>query len=266
MGGSTGSTTTQSGPPKEYKPFIKKVMTSASTAFDQTPKTPYTGPWFADPNQTQKNSVASAVAAAPGMDDGVAGIRGYADDLISGKYLTPDSNPYVKGMAEAATRGATDNFNRSILPQLDSAAISQGAYGGARNGIAAGTLAGETDKNVRDTYANIYGNNYQMERSYQDNASRLYGQANQLALAPAQTLGAAGDEMYKWDDNKVKEALAKWNELKTAPWNGISQFSQAIAGQPIGSTGTTSTQVPWWQQGLQAGVAGLGALGSWWAA
>lgn len=266
MGGSsnTGTTTTTSGVPEEYKPLVKKVVTSASTAFDQTPKTPYTGSYFAAPNQTQKDAVAGAVAAAPGMDQGVGGLRGYADDLVSGKYLSPDSNPFVKGMAESATRGATDNFTRSVLPRLNSEAIAQGAYGGSRNGVTAGVLAGETDKNVRDTYANIYGNNYAMERGYQDNAGRLYGQANQLALAPSQTLAAAGDAQYQWDDNLVKEALAKWNELKSAPWNGVSQLTAAVGGSNLGSTSSTGTSVPWWQQGLQAGLSGLGALGSWW--
>lgn len=264
MSGGGKTTTTRNDPWGPAQPVMQKAFSSASSAFDATPKTPYSGSYFARPNAVQKDAVGSALAAAPGLSTGSTELRGYGQDLLNGKYLDPSTNPWVKGMAEAATRGATDNWNNNIRPGLDSQAIAQGAYGGSKNGIATALGASEVDKNVRDTYANIYGGNYAAERGYMDNAGKEFAAANSLALQPSQVQAAAGDQLQSWDQNLIKEALAKWDESKSAPWSGIQQLVSAISGTSgQGSTSATTTPgVPWWQQALQGGIAGLGFLGS----
>jgi hypothetical protein len=110
--------------------------------------------------------------------------------------------------------------------------------------------------------------NYSNERQLQQNAPSLYGAANSLKLAKPQALAAAGDQLYNWDQNKVNEALMKWNELKSAPWNGIGQFAQALGLGQGYSNQVSNTTIPGaspFQQGFQAlmGAPGLiNAFGS----
>ncbi len=247
--------------PAEFQSIVNKATTSAMTAFDQTPTTPYTGPYNVKPNQTQKDAVAATVARAPQLSMGASGIRDYAGTLLAGDWLKPETNPYLSGMAEAATRGATDNFNRSVLPNLRSAAISQGAYGGSREGVETAVRAAEVDKNIRDTYANIYGNNYAREREFMSQVPGLYGAANELDLATPKALSAAGDQTYAWDQMLADEDLAKYMEAIAAPWRGVDKVS-GIVNQLMGGAGNTTTtqKTPWYQQALQAGMGGLGFL------
>lgn len=258
MSGGGASTKTETTVPGYLKPYAEKGLKAASTAFDLTSNKPYTGQFFARPNKTQQMGAQSLLAAAPGLGQGAPKIRDYADAVLGGEYLRPESNPFVKGMAEAATRGATDNFNRSVLPQLRSSAISQGAYGGSREAIETAVRAGEVDKNIRDTYAGIYGDNYARERGFMQQAPGLYSEANKLALQPGMVQSAVGDTMFQWDDNLVKEGLMKFQESQDAPWRAAERLNALIRGYG-GSSTTSSQQIPWWQQALQAGM-GIGGL------
>lgn len=241
--------------------LVGKTLGAANWAFDKTPKGPYGGPWSADPNQLQKQAVAWTAREAPNLSQGASGIRSYADSVMRGDWLSPEKNPFLKGMAESATRDATDNYRRTILPGIDSAAISQGAYGGSRSGVATGVAAGEADKNIRDTYAGLYGQNYARERGIMGETPQMYGMANQLALAPAQAMGAAGGEVQGWQQQKVRDAMSKWNELKTAPWSGLQGLAGILQGfMPGFQQSTQSTPgAPWWQQLFQGGI-GVGGL------
>ena len=64
--------------------------------------------------------------------------RGYADlgvesdvayDTISGQYLTADSNPYIRGVAQQGAQQVQDVYNKSYIPQALSQYAGTGRYG-----------------------------------------------------------------------------------------------------------------------------------------
>lgn len=259
MGGGGTKQTTQQGPWKEAAPYYKDLFSSAGTAYGATPKTPYTGPFYADPNKTQLEAVGQLTKAAPGLATGVPEIRNYGLDVLGGKYLDLNNNPYFGAAAEGAIRPVQQKYQQEIIPQINSNAIQLGAYGGGRQGLALGSAAEGFTRAAGDITGQMALNAYNTERGYQQAAPGLFGIANQLALAYPQALAAAGEQMYQWDQNKVNEAIAKWNELKSAPWAGLGEYANILGTGGFSST-TTKTQGASPAQQFAQTVLGLPAL------
>ncbi|HZC82390.1 MAG TPA: hypothetical protein VE222_11880, partial [Nitrospiraceae bacterium] len=73
-------------------------------------------------------------------------------DTISGNYLSPSSNPYLQSTYDAAAR--------QVTPRVNSLFEAGGRYGsGAHQGV--------LGQNLSDLANNIYGTNYQNERTRQ---------------------------------------------------------------------------------------------------
>jgi hypothetical protein len=87
-----------------------------------------------------------------------------AQKTLRGDYLNPNSNPFLKASVDRATGAVSRDYTRNVLPNLGSAAIRSGAYGGSRQGIMEGLAAGEYAREASDAAQNIYAQNYQSER------------------------------------------------------------------------------------------------------
>jgi hypothetical protein len=111
---------------------------------------------------------------------GGAGMEQLAKTL-GGAYLSPDSNPYIRGVVDAAQRPVTDAYQRSTAPQTDYNFATSGRYG-------SGALLGARSQNEQnlgrslgDISTNIYGQNYANERARQDAAANQYAGLQQTA-------------------------------------------------------------------------------------
>ena len=179
------------------------------------------------------------------------------------------SNPYLGAQAGAIANTATRNLQNNVLPGIDSGAMAAGGYGGSRQGIAQANAIGQTNQDITNSTANLYGNAYAQDQSYnlgmgslanqaQANHNNFYTQQRGLDQSGAQ-LGA----------NLTTQANAGYvgqgaglqglgNQQQQAPWlplqnagNTYSQFS---------GLGGTQTQT---QHGSTLGaMAGLGLAGS----
>lgn len=257
---STATSVTEPGP--TAKPYYQQLFKSASNAFNATPRTPYSGPFTARPNATQKGAVQSTLNAAPRLGMGADAIRGEADKMLSGFYLDPSQNNFLRGAIDAAIDPFMQRFTTEIAPAISSAAQQKGAYGGARQGLMEGTAAGNLAREANNVAAALSYGNYADERARMQQAPGLYSAANTLDLAPAQAMSAAGDQLFAWDQDLVNEALAKWNEAKSAPWSGLGEWSTILGSGGFRSTDTTSmaAQPSLLAQLLQGGIGAAGAL------
>lgn len=87
-----------------------------------------------------------------------------------GAMLSPDNNPYMRGMVDAASRPIVENFQNSIAPSLASQFSAAGRTGsGAHVGAFQGA-ASTLGRQLSDTSSNLYGQAYQMERGFQEQA------------------------------------------------------------------------------------------------
>ena len=107
---------------------------------------------------------------SPFSNEQLGGPNSVIQQTMRGDFMDPN-NPLIQNYLNAATRPVQENLIRNQLPQMDSAAIASGAYGGNANAVQRGQAIGDTNQAIADTRANYLYNNQQAERGYQNNAA-----------------------------------------------------------------------------------------------
>lgn len=226
-------TTSQNDPWAPLVPHLTSLFTQGQAALNATPKT--ADATYAGPNANQLQAADWIKAAAPGLSTGADGLRQLGVDTIAGKYLDPESNPWLAKTGQVITDTANRNLTTGVLPALADSAIIGGAYGGTGYGVSQGLAAGESQRAVSDALTGMYGQNYQLERDRQMGAGSLLDQANQLSLAPGTVLGGLGDMQQGWEQAGLDAAIS-------APWNGLDRYAALLGlGQGYGTNTTTQT-------------------------
>lgn len=142
----------------------------------QTTGTQTSTPWGpAQPHITGVLDQAKNMAGAGGRDYNVGGLMGIANDVISGKFLDPTKNPYIRGMIPQLQ----DNMMKQLMNTRD-ASQANGAFGGDRMQLARGQAVG----GMNDTMARMYYDAYNKERGAQLNVGSILGQAQNLDWGP----------------------------------------------------------------------------------
>lgn len=211
-------------------PHLTDLFSRGRAAADATPTQNYAGP-----NQDQRTAVDWMRGLAPTLSTGANELRTLGLDTANGRYLSPDSNPWLRQAVEAGIGQNTNNLNRNILPGLADAAIQGGAFGGSGYGVAQGVLAGETQRANTDASVQAYNQNYQVERDRQMGAGNLFNQANLLDLQPAQLLDLIGSQQQGWEQDRLRAA-------QDAPWSGLDRYASLLGlGTGFGSSNGTAT-------------------------
>lgn len=171
----------------------------------QQPFTPYTGTLTApmSGNEQQGYSLASNTAStglaqqdnaqATGLVGQVANSPWNAD--TAAKYM----NPYTKDVTDAATTAA----NRSYLQNLagvQTNAAGSGAFGGSREAIQEGELAGQNQLTVGNLTAQGNANAY-------NNAMQAWQQDNNTKLAAADAYEKAGSDVTQMTSQQISDLM-----------------------------------------------------------
>lgn len=268
------STTTPWAP---AAPAWNTAVTGAMDAFGQTNNQAYTGDFVAPQNQMQIQALADMMAASGGLGRGGEDLRTLGIDTITGKYLHPESNPYLSGAMDLATKPIWEKFAFDLLPGAQDQAISQGAYGGDRQGLTMEAIMEMFAREAGDTRQQMAFNNYNTERNRQMAGGNLIGQADQFAMAPSMAAMAGGNIQQGWDQAALTNDMQQFQESMIAPWRGMEQLMAVLGGTNQFNTGmttgtstdtyngtTTGTTTPpgtgGWQDALQGAFSG-GLLG-----
>lgn len=146
---------------------------------------------------------------------------GSLQDTMAGKYLTPDSNPYLRGAVTDALGLAGSSF--------------AGQYGGAGANLGNSGYQEGLARTLGSVATNAYADAYGQERANQLNATQL---------APA----------FNFANSDVLRGIGE--EQEAAPWNNLARYQQLLqSGLPFG---TQTSQQPNFTNPM-AGIAG-GAL------
>lgn len=226
FGGSKGGTTqaVQSNSPwAGAQPHLLNLFQGAQNLYNQGPFS-----YTPSPFTTQAQNLMVQRAQDPNSITGQT--MGQLGDTISGKYLTPDSNPYLKASVEDALGLAGSAYAK----QFGGAAGQNLGNSGYQESLARGLGAAAT---------NAYSNAYGQERQNQLNAMQL---APTLGNLDASQLAGVGGQ---------QEALAQ--QQYQSPWQNLAQYQAMISGQPGGSS---VTQQPYFTNPL-ANALGLGLGG-----
>lgn len=159
------------------------------------------GNWI-DPTWSDSTSTLGAgLASANPLYGGAAGLAGASTEQVNaspvnaaaiGQYMSP----YQSSVVDATTAWLNQQ-NAQQQTNLTSNAISQGAFGGDRSGIAAGVLSGQQNLANASTIAGLNNQNYAQALAaaqQQQGVNLAAGQANRTALQTgSQLMGAAGN-------------------------------------------------------------------------
>ena len=141
-----------------------------------------------------------------------------------GDYLSPDTNPFLSGVYDTAAG--------KVRSSLDSQFNNAGGYGGSLH-------QGAMSSNLSDLANNLYGGQYQNERSNQMSAiQNSPGMAQQDYFDMGQ-LANAGNAYENQAGNYVKDAMNRWDFAQNAPYQRLQQFFN-VATPQAGLGGTQS--------------------------
>lgn len=207
-----------------------------------------------DPLETQGQN--QALDAANGWITNLANQAASTNSfLMNPNLLSPDSNPYLKAQGDAVTRQATDNLTNNILPALRSGSVVSGGFnsgGNTRFGLAQGTAVGNTNKDITDALANLYGGAYQNGLSTLQSAIAANPSVMQGLLVPATITAGVGDQRRELaqaqsnqDVNNANNQAALAAQLdwlqQQLPFMQAQQIYSLLGALPGGSGTSTVT-------------------------
>ena len=199
--GQTNSTQTYTPPPQVLQNYTD--VTNQAKDVAATPYQGYGGQLVAGINDQQNLGIANVNTAATVQNPYNAGATGLAaassgaiaPTQYSAQELQQYENPYQNDVINA-TEAQIGNQNRQQAAALQGNAISAGAFGGDRAGVAQAALAGQQDIANNATLANLNTSNFQNAQNQfaTQQGVNLGAQQNTAArqLAASQQIGNLG--------------------------------------------------------------------------
>ena len=229
MGGKSGGdteTTQKMEPWKGVQPFLTSYLNNAGQIASQ-PYEAFQGQRIAGLSPEQQMGMnmttSRALNGSPVMNAAQANLT----DTLSGRYMSPDSNPWLKQNVDTA------------LGQAGSAINSQfnrpGAFGSsAHEGVMANQFG--------NIASQMYGQNYDQERTRQMQANMFAPQAAAADYADAQALMGVGNINREMTQSLIDQDYADWQQAQQYPYMQSDFMKNAVlAGQGAGSTSTSKT-------------------------
>jgi hypothetical protein len=187
MGLSGGGSSKSGSAQKWAQPYAKQAAGQVQDVFSQ--------------NQPQLQQITQGVTSLlPGISDNYQSwnpvadqSQSYLSDAIGGKFLSPESNPYLEGMIDKTGRDVTDRVN---------AQFSQaGRYGSGAHGY--GLTQGLADAENQLLYQN-----YGAERGMQNQAATTAPDIQNQNLSQLLAASGAGAELPYTGTNSMANSLA----------------------------------------------------------
>lgn len=75
-------------------------------------------------------------------------------------------NPYLTQLGDSITSQMTDNFNRNVMPGMDSGLMAAGGYGGSRHGVMQANAVNDLNKQIGSSLSSLYNAGYQADQQY----------------------------------------------------------------------------------------------------
>lgn len=147
--------------------------------------------------------------------------------MLSGKYLSPDSNPYLK-----------DTFHQAAN-QVQQQVGAQ--FAGMGRNLEASIPVQNDQMNQLATQ--IYGGNYANERQNMQNASQNAVSLNGANLANLGALGQAGALQQQQSQNYIDAAQNRFNYNQNLPWQNLNNYMGSINSLQHGATSTSQQPV-----------------------
>jgi hypothetical protein len=185
----------------------------------------YPGSTVAPLSSIQEQYLTNASGLAANGNPTLGAADGYTRDTLSGKYLDPNSNPYL-----------ASTFNQAANAVQNRVASQFGQAG--RNLEA--SIPVQNDQ-MNQLATQIYGGNYQNERQLQGQAASNAIGLNTANLANMEGVAQAGALSQQQAQNYTNAAKTAWDYNQNLPYTNLSNYMGMVNALQHG-TNSTSTQ------------------------
>lgn len=240
---SSSSTTTQTVP-KWQRKYLEDLYGRAQSEIANNPGEFYPGATVAaqDPATVAANQL--LVQRGMGGSPLVDAAQGQTQDVISGRYLSPESNPYLRATYDQASRAVTDNYRDAVLPALQSrfAQAGQGMSGNFEGAYGRANAALGTS--LADLGTQIYGGAYGDERARQEAASRAAPALAEQDFRNIEAVGSAGLNREQYAQSVLDDLIARFDYAQNEPAQRLSRYA-SLLGNPITLSQSNSRSSGW---------------------
>lgn len=261
-GSDKSSTTTTVTIPTWMEPSVKQMYgDSADLArrIKDQPYTAYKGNRVAG-IQVPERLMINRIMQNPNTNASLNKAKSYSSDVLAGKYLK--GNPYLDGMIRKVNRSVTDNYNKTMLPQMQANLHRQGAFGGSGWAQSNRDMQSELAQSLADANTAMRFDNYAQERGYQDQAAGDMANYSNMDLQNMQAALSAGELDRGVQQGVIDAAYGDFIENRDWLFRALQGVQAGLGNsQPfLGSSGTS-------KGGSKGSTAGgvmqmIGALGS----
>jgi hypothetical protein len=256
------TSTVNTGPWEAQQPYLKDAFAQAQTNYGTNKNNQYYGGETVAPlTDAQNSALNTTIGIGSGVNQGVAAAGQNNADTLNGKYLDPNSNPYLKSTFDAAADDVTRRYQTATAPQTAGAMESAGRYGSGayQNQVKNNEI--DLGKSLGSLAANIYGGNYQTERGNQMTAAGQAGGINQAQyINPNAALGAGGVQQTQ-QQNVDNSAMAASNYNRDQPTNALNSYLGQIQGN-YGQSGTNTQSSPIFTNPAATAAGGISSIAS----
>ena len=187
--------------------------------------------------------------------------QGELSKTMSGAYLSPDSNPYLKGTYDAAAGRMADAYKNGTGAQTNAAA----GFGGAFGGSAQSELQGQQSRAFGDSLGQLglglYGQNFQAERGRQlgavQAAPAFAGARQAFDFGNANALNSIGQQQQALGQNYLNADYAQFQDANNYPRQQLDVYA-SMFNPNLGRTATQSQSINPMLGALGGAAGGLG--------
>ena len=251
---SSVTSTTSSEPSEFVKPYLTEAFGQAQNLFQSAVPNYYPNQTYADFAPETSAALNLATQRATQGNPLLGASQNEINNILSGQYLSPTSNPYSQAlydqMAGDVTAGVQSQFSKA------------GRLGsGANQEVLASELGNIANQ--------VYGSQYQQERQNMLGAAQIAPQLAQADYADIQALGGVGQQREAMDMAKIQDATARFDFEQQKPYYKLREYLASI-GSPYAQN-VSQTQPVFRNTGagllggamaggqIAAGIPGLGA-------
>lgn len=233
-------TQTNMGPWEAQQPYLTKLFQQAGSLYDKGPMQYYPTSTVSPTTAAQTQGYQNTLNTAQGQQPIVGQQNSNILDTLQGKYLDPNTNPYLAATYGKAADQVTRSYQTATAPQTSAAFSAAGRYGsGARN-----QQIDQNNRALGTTLDNlgtqIYGGNYAQERQNQLGTMNNLGTMLQGAYTPSTAMVNTGGAQQQQNQQQLTDLVNRFNFNQQAPWQNLGLYQGAISGN-YGQSGTTST-------------------------
>lgn len=284
------SSTSKTEPWEAQQPYLEHGFSEAGRLYGEGPAQYYPGQTFVDQSDPTKAGLAAQTGLASGGNPLVDNAASFTNKTLTGQQTNPyasmmeqtangdflTSNPHLDSVFDSAARKVSDNFSKHVVPGINNTFGQGGMTGSTMHELAMGEAGGGLTDSLGSLAADIYGGDYQQERSRQTGAQQsLFGQTGQqqmgaLGAAPgireaqfgdAQKLQEAGKAYEGFGEKVLEDDINRFNYGQNSDMAALQDYLAMISGN-FGSTSTSRSSGGSSGSGLNSALGGVAALAS----